>query len=243
MIYPIGTKVKSIADINPHDRIPEVEVGKIGEITTVDLSDSTYFVEFENTGWWFTIDLKLNGYEEKGIVLELYNETATSDCEHLFTIESTDDSSFKILVKEGYEVDIENSTITEIKIKKVEPVCVPTYKDLGKIYGYYVGNDSQVNDAQGYSTENNRNIFATQEQANSSLAQSQLTQFMQRLNGSWKPDWKSEEYKWVIDFYKDEPRVTCAVAYRKFLAFETEKNAKLFIETYRELILEAIELL
>lgn len=84
----------------------------------------------------------------------------------------------EIDVPEGYEIDRENSTFEHIRFKKKEAISWDT---LGPIRGFYIDAYSNIAEGEGFSPdEHNRNVFATEDFAKSSLAMAQLSQVVQR---------------------------------------------------------------
>lgn len=116
---------------------------------------------------------------------------------------------------------------------------VKRWKDLGGITGWVVMTFSKiahVNDA--YSTDIDRNVFATKNQARSALAMAQLSQLMKHVNEDWSPDWSSSTYKYAIYFINGRVHADSFINNAHFLAFPTEEIRNRFLENHRELIEE-----
>ena len=121
-----------------------------------------------------------------------------------------------------------------------------SWEGLVKISGYYTNIESEIRACCNYSTSDKRqkNIFATKEQAEASIALAQLSQLMKVYNGGWVADWKNnDEYKYCVYFFKNEITTDCSYSLNSFLAFKDEKTRDLFLENFRELILTAKPLL
>lgn len=145
-----------------------------------------------------------------------------------------------------------NGTDTELKelaiqtypelVKKQFP---KTWKELSVINGYFV-NDATSSVSvlfKTVTTHNNRNVFATEEQAKASIAIAQLSQLMAVYNDGWLPDWTDEKCKFVIYFQINKLVVSHSVGVYRFMNFKNEETAKLFLENFKDLILTAKPLL
>jgi hypothetical protein len=76
------------------------------------------------------------------------------------------------------------------------------------------------------------------------LSLNKLEQFRNAWNeiDSFEADWNnSDQEKWGIYLYNNEIRLTNLYFRYKFLYFKTEETAKLFLETFRDLIEDAKE--
>ena len=145
-----------------------------------------------------------------------------------------------------------NGTDTELKelaiqtypelVKKELP---KSYYELGKIYGYYIyHSSSKISDYfKTFSTSNNRNVFATEEQAEASLAMAQLSQLMAVYNDGWFPDYNDCNFKYAIFYYKEKIKISDINCGRTFLTFKDKETAELFLENFKDLILTAKPLL
>ncbi len=152
----------------------------------------------------------------------------------------------KISIPDGYEIDKAQSTFENIVFKATVVALPKDWLDLSHILGYYVDNSGSVVDRTQQSTTNkhyDRNIFATKEQAEASIALAQLSQLMQVYNNGWVPDWKHSSDKYTIEQYEGEFRIETRCSYSAFLAFEKEETAKLFLENFKDLITIAKPLL
>ena len=128
----------------------------------------------------------------------------------------------------------------EIKISKKESFTLPENKE-----GWYVSDLCYVNkiDNQLFNRHTSRNVFATKEQAEASMALAQLSQLLKVVNGDWVPDWTNEEESRVsILFYGNKPDLYTQVC-SNFLVFKDKETAKLFLEQFHDLIIQAKPLL
>ena len=137
-----------------------------------------------------------------------------------------------------------NFSKEELGVAPTKPKC---WEDLGEIGGYWCYASSDVDWSFHEKTiRENKNIFATKEQAIASSALAQLSQLMIHpyWNGDWKPDWTDDNTSKGI-IYTTSYRTSRGYPHTvgKFLAFKTEGKAKEFLESYRDLIEQAKPLL
>jgi hypothetical protein len=147
--------------------------------------------------------------------------------------------TFKIEVPNGYEIDKEKSTFENIVFKEVKKKLPKTWKELGGIEGYYVYNDSDILDADCNTMPKHRNVFATHEQAEASLALAQLSQLREVYRNGWKPDWTVDNVKFCIGIVEDKIIETTYYQSSTFLSFQDEEPRDLFLENFRDLIEQA----
>ena len=106
----------------------------------------------------------------------------------------TEKVSISIKVPDGYEIDSEKSTSTNIAFKPIGCKYPKSWEDAfvgNTIRGYWVNNFSDISTANRFACHADRNVFKTEKQAKSSLAYAQITQLMALpcYNGDWIPDW------------------------------------------------------
>lgn len=121
------------------------------------------------------------------------------------------------LVPQGYEIDLENSTILNITLKPIEvklPLSVEEIKDL-KVNKY----DDALE------------------------ALKELIHLRDAWNGDWRADWESMEVKFCISFYDNKIKIIETYGYSNVLHFKTKELAEKFAEQFKDLINEAKELL
>ena len=125
---------------------------------------------------------------------------------------------------------------------KLFPICKVTnmkqWSDLGRIGGYFVTDNATVSRYQEVSNiATNKNVFATKEQALSSLAMSQLSQLLKDLGNECDVDWSNPDLiKYTIGNHSNEIKGCTTYNNYYFLAFRTEKIRDEFMNTHMELI-------
>lgn len=150
----------------------------------------------------------------------------------------------KINIPEGYEIDKAQSTFENIVFKPTVVSLPKKWEELKILSGAYVSTGVYIITAVEYDIRDfNKNIFATKEQAEASIALAQLSQLMQVYNDGWVPDWTDDNYKYNIEYYMNESIVETRSSYSAFLTFKTEKLAQLFLENFKDLITIAKPLL
>ena len=149
----------------------------------------------------------------------------------------------KITPPEGYEVDTEKSTFEHIIFKPIQKQLPKSWEELGEIKGWFVNTGSGTEYTQVGTYRHNRNVFATEEQAEAAVALAQLTQLREVYRQGWKPDWKDGSKKDVIEKY--EGKIVGDEYFNRsyFLAFQSEEVRNQFLENFRELIEKASPLL
>ena len=183
---------------------------------------------FVASGWAIKYDLTVNGFPQTK--LQLLEETKVNE--------------INIEVPEGFIIDEENSSFTCIKFKKKEVTC---WEDLNKITGYFVDSDSTIDGYTGnpiFTNDAYRNVFATKEQAEASIALAMLSQLMKDVNGDWIPDWDYyNQSKHTISFYNSKIDTGVYTSTQRFLSFPTLEIRDTFLKNHEELIMKAKYLL
>jgi len=151
----------------------------------------------------------------------------------------------KINIPEGYEIDEAQSTFENIVFKPVVKFLPKTWEELNKIVGTFVMSNSITKNVQSpiYCHDDHKNVFATKEQAEASIALAQLSQLMQVYNNGWVPDWQVGDFKYTIEKWQTQLILEKRTSYSSFFAFENEETAKLFLENFKDLITTAKPLL
>lgn len=160
--------------------------------------------------------------------------------------------NIKIKIPEGFsEVDQvktqgwsineeEGLAIYQIVFKKKQPKFPKTWEDLKNISGFFVSETCEIEREVGAKTyHTNKNLFATREQADASLALAQLSQLREVYRQGWKPDWNDRNTKWCIHLDNDKVVVGLWYTTHKFLAFQSKEIAQEFLDNFGVLILSA----
>lgn len=111
-----------------------------------------------------------------------------------------------------------------------------TWEELNKVSGYYIDSFSKVERYLNRPTsDENKNIFASRNLAQSSLAQAQLSQLLYHSGNGWNrslpnyglfPEWSGEKYQPIV----------CQSFFPQFLAFRTQEKALDFYKKHETLI-------
>jgi hypothetical protein len=120
-----------------------------------------------------------------------------------------------------------------------------SWEQLKSIEGYFVERWSKVEVVvHALCKETEKNIFATKEQAEASIAMAQLSQLMKVYNDGWEPDWSEENADNCVVFFDEEKLdFVTNTTQRGFLTLKDYQTAELFIQNFRELIETAKPLL
>jgi hypothetical protein len=148
-----------------------------------------------------------------------------------------------------------NGTDNELKELAVQTYPELSKKELPKSWeelcqfeGCYVFSDTVVTsvDDAGYCIPlaKNKNVFATKEQAEASIALAQLSQLREVYRNNWVPDWTDfNEKKFCIAFIENKIFKENYISHQYFLSFQDSKTRDLFLENFKDLIETAKPLL
>ena len=151
------------------------------------------------------------------------------------------EKTVKITPPEGYEVDKEKSTFSEIVFKKLEPNLPMSWEELEEVKGYFVHLNSEIS---GHlmidkSVAYSRNVFPTKEEAKAMRAMAQLCQLRDAWNGEWRADWEDDTPKYCITSYKNILEKEHYYNTSSSMAFQTIELRDKFMETFKDLLEEA----
>ena len=150
------------------------------------------------------------------------------------------EKTIKITPPEGYEVDKEKSTFSEIVFKELKPNLPMSWKELGIIEGSFVSSNSIIDDLyMTNAVDINRNLFPTRKEAGAMLAMAQLCQLRDRWNDGWKADWKDGTVKYCIGSFKNTVLRDSYYSVSHPMVFKTEELRDKFMETFKDLLEEA----
>ena len=147
---------------------------------------------------------------------------------------------------EGQVFDLENSTPTHIKLKKVEPKKRPmSWMELKDINGYYINSDSEILpvDANTLTHYKNRNIYPSKKLAEAALALSQLLQLRDAWNECNTEEYPVTSFEYVIYNVSESIRLGSNRPCNSTLRFRTGELRDAFFKQFRPLIETALPLL
>jgi len=149
--------------------------------------------------------------------------------------------TLKINVPKGYEIDKEQSTFENIVFKEIKKDLPKSWEEIENLQGFFVGYSSVIKETDDdvEKTKYNRNIFATQEQAEASIALAQLSQLRDVYRQGWAPDWNDTNPKYVIEFNQNGIHKNIWYSLNNFLSFQSKEIAEQFLENFRDLIEKA----
>jgi hypothetical protein len=149
--------------------------------------------------------------------------------------------TLKINVPKGYEIDKEQSTFENIVFKEIKKDLPKSWEEIENLQGFFVGYSSVIKETDDdvEKTKYNRNTFATQEQAEASIALAQLSQLREVYRQGWKPDWNDTNPKYVIEFNQNGIHKNIWYSLNNFLSFQSKEIAEQFLENFRDLIEKA----
>ena len=150
-------------------------------------------------------------------------------------------------IPKGYEIDQENSTTEKIILvkKSIYPEDWEDYFIDNYIEGFYIEGEYAEHSFITNCGHQDKSIFKTKKQAQTSIAYAQLTQLMALpfYNGTWVPNWENkEQIKYCIVRYNNTIGTSTVDSDFKFLAFKSKEIRDIFLENHLNLIKQFYEL-
>jgi hypothetical protein len=148
--------------------------------------------------------------------------------------------SVNIEIPKGHVIDLEKSSLADgnVVFKKVEDEYPTSWEGLKCVSGYYFDNELNNNTVYYATTESssNKKIFPTKQDAESSLALSQLLQLRKAYVGDWVADWEGGSYKYIIKRFENriQKNYFCNTFFE--LSFPTEKLRDHFLKHHKDLL-------
>ena len=108
---------------------------------------------------------------------------------------------------------------------------------------YFIADDCTI---KGINSERrifniDANLLATKEDAEAILALIKLKRLRDTYRQGWVPDWKTDDYKYSIEYYKDNLNISCICLRNDFLTFQSKELRDKFLENFKDLIEQAKE--
>lgn len=161
---------------------------------------------------------------------------------------SYEQKSIKIEIPDGYEIDNEKSTFTNIVFKHIEVKCPKSWEDAfvgNPICGYWIGRQCYIEVADTFAKSVDKNVFKTEKQAKSALAYAQITQLIALpcYNGDWIPDWENRNEEKYFP-YRANNIILSGIVYMEFqhVAFKSYDVYKAFLENHEDLLRQYFEM-
>jgi len=127
----------------------------------------------------------------------------------------------------------------QFKEEPKQPELPKRWEDLKIVEGYYISNYAKIYRISAELEDVDKNIFATKEQAEASIALAQLSQLREVYRQGWKPDWNDDQKKYGIEFYSDDILEAESAWTNLFLSFQSPEIRDEFLENFRDLIEKA----
>lgn len=160
-----------------------------------------------------------------------------------------------LTIPAGYELDLENSTSTNVVLKKVEKLP-NTWAEVRQIEGYYLlcgepkhhlewarfPMDHKVGDQNNKLTDGviamDTPVFATKEQAEAMQALAKLTHLVKMYNGDWEYKDPCTAYKICYSLLQEDFSIGLSRD-KSILFFQKYEKAELFLKNFKDLIIQA----
>ena len=156
------------------------------------------------------------------------------------------EKELKIEIPEGYEIDRENSTFERIVFKKKETKLPESWEEFCSITkgsGYYIDNFSGISQSEVHgclmSHTTDRNLLSTREDCEAHRALMQLHRLRDCYRQGWVPNRDVVGYTIIVG---DNDGIHVLLV-RGFLSFQNREIAIKFAGHFRDLIIQAKELL
>ena len=144
-----------------------------------------------------------------------------------------------INIPEGYEIDKEQSTERKIVLRKIrrprtwEEYCLMM---KGK-QSFYCNSETNYSIAQSKFDDIPRiDEFDNEEDAKAFIALSRLRKLRKAWIFDWKPDWTSQDQKFVITTFKNNIEGNINYNASRSLSFPTEDMCNEFSKTFKDLL-------
>ena len=113
-----------------------------------------------------------------------------------------------------------------------------------KVYSeYYMAADSEVYNIKERERNINSdsNLLSKEKDAKAILVLIKLKRLRDTYRQGWVPDWKTNDYKYCIEYFRDNLNISCIRLRNDFLAFQSEELRDKFLENFKDLIEQAKE--
>ena len=150
-------------------------------------------------------------------------------------------------IPEGYVIDKENSTNTNIVLKLIEPTRVRTWEEYcEKMKGkdsYFIDINGNICTSQ-FSAALIIEEFDNKEDVEAFAAYSKLIKLRKQWIGEWKPNWANEsQRKYVIFNYAGEVVRDISLSTAHCLSFPTLEMREEFFECFKDYLKQAKDLI
>ena len=146
-------------------------------------------------------------------------------------------------IPEGYVIDKENSTNTNIVLKLIEPTRVRTWEEYcEKMRGktsYYPDKNYYIITPSHFGPMPIVSEFEDKEDAEAFAALSKLLKLRKDWVGEWKPDWGKDSKKYIIYNYANAVSKGIVLNTVNYLSFPTEEMRDEFFECFEDFLEQA----
>jgi len=138
---------------------------------------------------------------------------------------------------DGYEIDKEKSTLSEIVFKKIEKE-VKVWEDIDRIKGTYIDGNCIFGEVdRAHQINENKNIFIDDIHAKSALAMAQISQLMPYYGGKiTKDEWIGHGDKYCILNVRGVLSFERINAWQNLLSFHTNEQREEFYKNNKQLV-------
>ena len=146
-------------------------------------------------------------------------------------------------IPEGYVIDKENSTDTNIVLKLAEPSRVRTWQEYcAKMSGkdsYYINNTICGVIPSKFGVVPIISEFDNKEDAEAFSALSKLLKLRKDWVREWKPNWEEDSKKYIICNYANKVSKETVLKTVRYLSFPTEEMRDEFFDCFQDYLEQA----
>lgn len=155
----------------------------------------------------------------------------------------------EIIIPQGWEVEkIKNGKIILKEVverlpKTWEEFCEKNREKKGEVFISNLSDLREVNEPKRRESFTNRNVLPDRQTANAFLALMQLIQLRDCYRQGWQPDWENNKYKQCIVCYEGNIKQETYAHAQFILSFQSKEIRDEFLKNFRDLIVQAKELI
>ena len=151
-------------------------------------------------------------------------------------------------IPEGYVIDKENSTNTNIVLKLIEPTRVRTWKEycekMRSKTSYYPDKNYYTITSSHFGSMPIVSEFDNKEDAEAFVAYSKLIKLRKQWIGEWKPKWANDyQKKYIICNYSDIVAKDTVITTSHCLSFPTPEMRDEFFDCFKDYLEQAKDLI
>ena len=149
--------------------------------------------------------------------------------------------NFKDLIEKSKELDKTSDNL--YKTWAWEKFCAVNPINEGEYYINIVSDICQASTGSARHSDSDKNVLPNREITEAFLALMQLLQLRDCYRQGWEPDWASNDKKYTISMCRDEIYYDIVYGYAYTLSFQSPEIRNEFVENFKDLIIQAKDLI